>query len=514
MIEGALPAGWQSATLGQLRRDGTASIDPRQHPDEYFELYSIPSFPIGRPETVVGRDIGSAKLLLTPGTVVLSKINPRINRVWVVASHTDHRKIGSSEWIPFSPIAGLRPEYLAYLLRQHSFRDYLAANVSGVGGSLMRVRPRVVDPFSVAVAPSPEQYRIVSALDSYFSRLDAAEAALQRVEANLKRYRASVLKAAVEGRLVPTEAELARRERRDYEPATALLDRILVERRRKWEEAELAKMIAKGKPPANDKWKAKYKEPTPPDTDGLPELPEGWCWASIEQIESGDRRCAYGVLVPGPEVSDGVRLVRVGDVRDGVVDESSLKRISPAIADKFSKTYLRGGEVLVSLVGTIGRTAVVPLSLAGANVARAVGVLPVSPLVAFRYVEVWLRSPRIRAELSGRAHEVARKTLNLEDVRSATVALAPAHEQRRLVAEVDRLGSVGLALAGQIAASSSHTASLRQSILKWAFEGRLVDQDPTDEPASVLLERIRAEREAADAKPNAKRATRKRKAKS
>ena len=82
---------------------------------------------------------------------------------------------------------------------------------------------------------------------------------------NLKRYRASVLKAAVEGRLVPTEAELARAEGRDYEPASVLLERILAERRRRWEEAELAKMKAKGKTPKGDRWRAKYKEPIPPD---------------------------------------------------------------------------------------------------------------------------------------------------------------------------------------------------------------------------------------------------------
>ena len=114
--------------------------------------------------------------------------------------------------------------------------------------------------------PLPEQHRIVAAIESYFTRLDDAVATLERVQRNLKRYRASVLKAAVEGRLVPTEAELARAEGRDYEPASVLLERILAERRRRWEEAELAKLKAKGKTPKDDKWKAKYTEPVAPDT--------------------------------------------------------------------------------------------------------------------------------------------------------------------------------------------------------------------------------------------------------
>jgi hypothetical protein len=102
-----------------------------------------------------------------------------------------------------------------------------------------------------------------------------AVAALRRIQANLKRYRTSVLKAACEGRLVPTEAKLARRERRDYEPADRLLTRILKERRAKWEADQLATMQVVDNPPKDDKWRAKYQEPATPDTSGIPELPDG-----------------------------------------------------------------------------------------------------------------------------------------------------------------------------------------------------------------------------------------------
>ncbi len=118
--------------------------------------------------------------------------------------------------------------------------------------------------------PRKQQKRIVAEIEKQFSRLDEAVANLKRVKANLKRYKAAVLKAAVEGKLT----EEWRKAHPDVEPASKLLDRILAERRAKWEEAELAKMEAKGKAPKNDKWKAKYKEPTAPDTADLPELPE------------------------------------------------------------------------------------------------------------------------------------------------------------------------------------------------------------------------------------------------
>lgn len=107
--------------------------------------------------------------------------------------------------------------------------------------------------FDVPVPPLGEQRRIVAAIESYISRLDEAKAALERVRRNLKRYRAAVLQAAVEGRLVPTEADLARADGRDYEPASELLKRLLAERRRRWEEAELVRLKTAGKGPKDDR---------------------------------------------------------------------------------------------------------------------------------------------------------------------------------------------------------------------------------------------------------------------
>jgi hypothetical protein len=141
---------------------------------------------------------------------------------------------------------------------------------------------------------------VVDAIESYLTRLDAAVATLERVERNLKRYRASVLKSAVEGRLVPTEAALARQEGRDYEPASVLLERILTERRRRWSQS--------GE-------KSKYEDPAPPDTTNLPALPEGWCWASLEAVTDPIRVICYGILMPKDNVADGIPYVKVRDTR-------------------------------------------------------------------------------------------------------------------------------------------------------------------------------------------------------
>ncbi len=180
---------------------------------------------------------------------------------------------------------------------------------------------------------SAEQQRIVDAIDSYLTRLDDAVASLERVQAKLKAYRASVLKAAVEGRLVPTEASLARAEKRDYEPAEALLARILKERRRRWEDAELAKLKAAGNTPKDDKWKAKYEEPVAPDASRLPELAEGWCWASLGAlIVDGPQN---GMYVPKSQYGEGTPIIRIDDYQvDWSRSASELQRVRLSVDDE------------------------------------------------------------------------------------------------------------------------------------------------------------------------------------
>ena len=184
-------------------------------------------------------------------------------------------------------VCKLTPDERFYDLRLlvHALQGYLSAINSKTSAiTVKHLSSRTVADVPLPLPPRPEQGRLVDSIESYFTRLDDAVASLKRVQRNLARYRASVLKAAVEGRLVPTEAELARAEGRDYEPASVLLERILAERRHRWEEAELAKMTARGKTPKNNKWRANYKEPVGPNTTELPKLPERWCWASIDQL--------------------------------------------------------------------------------------------------------------------------------------------------------------------------------------------------------------------------------------
>lgn len=363
--------------------------------------------------------------------------------------HADWRGSFGAFCAAIRPKPNIESRFLAAFLQSPSYWKQVGKKALGV--NINNLRRGDIESLTLPLPPLATQREIVAELEKQFSRLDEAVANLQRVKANLKRYKASVLKAAVEGRLVETEATLARREGRTYETGEQLLQRILEERRGQWQK------------------KTEYKEPSQPALADQGDLPVGWAWACVEQLNPGNRPCAYGVLQPGEDLANGVPFVRVGDINDGMVDFSDMKRIHPEIAAAYPRTYLKGGEVLLTLVGAIGRTAVAPNTLAGANVARAVGVLPINESVDPHWVEMWFRNPAKIAEMTGKSHEVARKTLNLEDVRLAAVALPPRSEQFRIVAEVERHLSIIREVEAEVDANLQRAQALRQATLAKAF---------------------------------------------
>jgi type I restriction enzyme S subunit len=187
-----IPESWATTVIGQINEYKSSSINPAGFPEEVFELYSVPSFPSGKPEFVKGEDIGSTKQYVEPGDVLLCKINPRINRVWRVALKGKHRQIASSEWIVVHQKL-FQPDFLRYFFTVYSFRDLLCSDVSGVGGSLTRAQPAKVNQYEIPVAPIAEQKEIASRLDNLLAQVDSIKARLERISVIIKRFRKSVL---------------------------------------------------------------------------------------------------------------------------------------------------------------------------------------------------------------------------------------------------------------------------------------------------------------------------------
>lgn len=150
--------------LGEIMASRCGSVDPSKHPDEVFDLYSIPAFDSQAPDVVSGSEIGSTKQIVQPGDTLLSKIVPHIRRSWVVGERRERRQIASGEWIVFrSP--GVVPQFLKYVLTSDEFHGRFMQTVSGVGGSLLRARPAEVAKLTIPLPPLTEQRRIAAILD-------------------------------------------------------------------------------------------------------------------------------------------------------------------------------------------------------------------------------------------------------------------------------------------------------------------------------------------------------------
>jgi type I restriction enzyme S subunit len=401
--------------------------------------------------------------------------------------------------------------YLYYL--RFSVRDLIR---QGTGTTFQAISGKQLRAHPVLVPPLPEQHRIVEAIESYLTRLDDAVASLERVRRNLERYHASVLKAAVEGRLVPTEAELVRREGQDYEPASELLKRILIERRKKWIENAGEKARAKAEEKArkagnpwthNDNVKTlekerakaakKYKEPAAPDMTNLPDLPEGWCWATLDQLFPLTYR--YPTFYGMEHLDEGIPVIRGEHVlEDGTIstDWDSYWFVSSEVSGKFPKTVTDTGDIIMTVRGTVGRVGAVSGSLVGAQVSpNCLRLAPTDMLSSREYLLLWMRSPDAQRAIRGQTSATTINTIKARQLVETPIPLPPDSEQQRIAEFAARSLLTAKLVQENANLNALRPQSLRRSILKWAFEGKLVDQDPNDLPASVLLERIKAERE-------------------
>ncbi|MDZ5145104.1 restriction endonuclease subunit S [Microbacterium testaceum] len=191
---------WEWLPLGDLTREVRGSVIPRV--DKTYELWSVPSFRTGMPELAVGGSIRSAKRPVQPQDVLLSKINPRINRVWLVAEDRGYEQIASPEWIVLRTDGQrLDPRFLMHYLRSPRFRDWISGAVSGVTGSHTRAKPAEAMRQLIPLPSLAEQRRIIDILEDHSSRLDAAAAAVRTAESRL-----TGLKTAQFRRLLPPGA--------------------------------------------------------------------------------------------------------------------------------------------------------------------------------------------------------------------------------------------------------------------------------------------------------------------
>jgi type I restriction enzyme S subunit len=468
-----LPPGWAWTTLGAIAEiKGGVTKGQKRRPGEvlravpYLRVANVQRgyLDLGDTRTIEATEAEIEELRLMPNDVLLNEGGDRdkLGRGWVwrgeIAecihqNHVFRARLRSPD---------VQPKLVSWY--GNSFGQQYFMDEGKQTTNLASINLTKLSAFLIPLPPAAEQQRIVAAIEQHFSRLDAAVAALERTRANLKRYRASVLMAACEGRLVPTEAELARDEGREYESAAQLLAR------------------ADGK---SSRLRGRSE---------LPEVPEGWAWATWEQLA---RRVTVGHVGPMKHeyLEDGVPFLRSQNVRENRFDPVGLLHIPSDFHRKLQKSVLHPGDLVVVRSGSVGVTCVIPEGFPEANCADLVliqGPVGIEPRYGSFYTNSLARQ-FVRAGQVG----IALTHFNTKSVAALPVALPPLAEQRRIVAEVERRLSVVEELEATVSANLKRAERLRQAILRRAFAGELVPQDPSDEPASVLLERNRTERDGA-----------------
>ena len=386
-------------------------------------------------------------------------------------------------------------KFLLHYLNQFDYHGYVT------GTTRLKLTQQSMNQIPVCIPPLPEQRRIVAKLEELFSRLDAGVAAVRRTQALLKRYRQSVLHAAVTGELTRAwrEAHPA-----PTETGAALLTRLRAERRAQWEVAQVAKRG--GQLPLNDAWKKKYEEPAAPDTSELPELPAGWVWASMRQlgeVRLGRQRAPQHHS--GPHMRPYLRVANVYEDQFDLRDVMEMN-FTP---EEYEVYRLRENDILLNegqSLELVGRPALYRNEVPGVCFTNTLvrfrtyqNVLPQYALSVFRsYLHNGIFQ-KIASWTTSIAHLGADRFAGLH------FPLPPLAEQAEIVAEVERRLTVLDALSQTLTAELKRAERLRQSLLHQAFTGRLVPQDATDEPAAALLARLRETPAVAPAKGKAGR---------
>ncbi|MFD0725811.1 restriction endonuclease subunit S [Lysobacter brunescens] len=425
------------------------------------------------------------------------------------------------------PVTEIDSRYLGYYFESPEYRD--AISDISAGSSINNIKSTDLAAHVVPVAPRAEQTRIVERLEELLSDLDAGVAELKTAQRKLAQYRQSLLKAAVEGALTadwraaqstssrrrpgPSRSHDDQPQQRDpglrrddegKETGAELLQRILRERRARWEQKQLGKFAEQGKTPPKG-WQEKYPEPVAPDLTDLPPLPEGWVWASVDQlvefITSGSRGWAEHYS------KRGAIFIRSQNINRDWLDLSDVAHVDPPRNTEGARTRVQKGDLLLTITGAnVGKSAVVEVELEEAYVSQHVALIRPVVLEHSNYLHLFLTCKAGgRGQLDKAAYGAGKPGLNLQQVQNVVIPIPSSGEISELLSAVFSMMNAVSTQEDAIDCGLRQAAAQRKNILKAAFSGQLVPQDPSDEPASELLARIRAQREANADAPARKR---------
>ncbi len=361
------------------------------------------------------------------------------------------------------PVIEIEPRYFGRYFQSDAYRS--AASAAARGMNINNLKRSHFDTFHIAFPGRATQKRIADKLDALLSRVEACRVRLNRVPRLLKTFREAVLEGAVSGRL--TEAWRASA----HVNVTGL---------------QLARDIRARHESSKKRGSAtaKYDE-----VERIREVPPSWGWIPGAAIVDPGADIVYGIVQPGPKLSEGIPYVRGMDIENGKILTQQLLKTSEAIAKRYERASLRGGDVLLGIIRAT-KVAIVPNELAGANITQGTARFRPSSAIRTSYLARVLEAPGTQKWLHDCYRGIDMPGLNLADVRRVPIPLPSLEEQDEITRRVDALFALGDNLIHLHETATTKVERLTPSILAKAFRGDLVPQDPNDEPANELLNRI------------------------
>jgi len=500
-----LPNGWVWTKLEDIS-EKIEKVNPRNHEKEeliYIDISSIDNTnqKIISPKRYLGKDVPSrARQLIKAGDILFSTVRTYLKNIAIVGKEYDGQ-VASTGFCVIRPNKSINDKFIFYFSQTDLFINSLNQIQRGTSYPAVRDSDVFSQPFPLA--PLPEQRRIVARIEELFSRLDAGVEALQRAKAQLQRYRQAVLKAAVEGRLT----EEWRKANPEVEPAEKLLKIMLKERRERWEKKQLEKFTGSGSGRKTLKNQTqKYKDPILIMTPEFTKFPKSWCWASAEQCTT---TITDGEHITPERSKSGILLLSARNIQDGYLSLEDVDFVPNNIYEKLKqRLIIEPGDVLMSCSGSVGRSCVAPENLEFALV-RSVAIL--KPLMNMgNYLSYAIRSPLLQGQINEKKTQTAQANIFQGKIRTLMFPLPPLLEQQVIVREIYSRLSILDEVDKDIDKIIRDSHHLRQSILKSAFKGMLVSQNPNDGPASTILTQIMENRlklNSSKNKPKTKRIT-------
>lgn len=483
-----LPKGWAETTIGEISQNinygFTAKATQIDKGVKYLRITDIQDNKVDW-KTVPFCEIGekdSLKYLLEKGDIVFARTGATTGKSFLIESCP--KVVFASYLIRLRATPAVLPKFVAQFFQSHLYWKQITENTSG--SAQPNCNASKLSTVELLLPPLNEQKRIVAKLEALLSRVDASKERLEKIPKILKRFRQSVLAAACSGKLTADW----RAENTELESSSELFEKISVERKRKFEEdCRLAVLEGRRKPKNQDTNKKSRNTVTE-----LPEIPDFWNYFRLEELSY---LVTDGTHHTPTYLQEGTPFLSVKNVRPFLIRDKDNKFISKEQHKEINqRCNPEKGDILYTKVGaTYGYAAVNNLDYDFSIFVSLALIKPVTPFFDSKYAELVMNSEVVFSQARERISGIGTPDLHLVEIRDFRIPLPPLPEQKEIVRRVEDLFKFADSIEERFNQAKAQVDKLTNSILAKAFRGELVPQDEADESATVLLERIKADKE-------------------